>query len=464
MKQVKVFVQDKHTLILEEDANKGDSIDLTSLNTVDLSTIEKAIEDGKDQIYRKKIEEEKEILAVLHQKDLQELKLKLEILDQQHQSNLKLKELELTQKFEKEKKDLDLNIELLKERNQKDTDLLKSNLKVEYQQQIEALTYQIKELQLKQEQMLTAFKNEQESKAKEYLLETELKLNQLKEKHQKEIDEKNEQLKHKEEAYLLLQRQKALLNVKQTGEDLEAWCDNEVKSYMQNGLFNCVWKKDNLVIRDEGEAKGSKADYLFLIYATEQHNPQELLASICLDMKDENPDSINKKKNSDYYAALDKNRIKKNCKYAILVSNLESDKTNDLPILKVSEYADMYVVRPAYLMTFLNMVASLTKRFADLILADEQEKLELLNSKELLDQFNELKNTYIDKPILSLKTNIEKIKKNNDSIIMASKAIEDCCYDIINRQLEAIQEKLSRFEIKISSAYRKYDKKERNLK
>ena len=261
MKQVKVFVQDKHTLILEEDANKGDSIDLTSLNTVDLSTNKKAIEDGKDQIYRKKIEEEKEILAVLHQKELQELKLKLEILDQQHQSNLKLKELELTQKFEKEKKDLDLNIELLKERNQKDTDLLKSNLKVEYQQQIEALTYQIKELQLKQEQMLTTFKNEQESKAKEYLLETELKLNQLKEKHQKEIEEKNEQLKHKEEAYLLLQRQKALLNVKQTGEDLEAWCDNEVKSYMQNGLFNCVWKKDNLVIRDEGEAKGRQVSF-----------------------------------------------------------------------------------------------------------------------------------------------------------------------------------------------------------
>lgn len=33
------------------------------------------------------------------------------------------------------------------------------------------------------------------------------------------------------------------MNVKQTGEDLEAWCDNEVNSYMQNGLFNCTWEK-----------------------------------------------------------------------------------------------------------------------------------------------------------------------------------------------------------------------------
>ena len=52
------------------------------------------------------------------------------------------------------------------------------------------------------------------------------------------------------------------------------------------------------------------------------YNENELLASVCLDMKDENPDSKNKLKNSDHYSALDKNRNKKGCKYAVLVSTL----------------------------------------------------------------------------------------------------------------------------------------------
>ncbi|MDE5715080.1 MAG: DUF2130 domain-containing protein [Anaeroplasmataceae bacterium] len=461
MKKVKVMVQNKNTLVLEEDAVKGDFIDLTSLNTLDFSNIEKIIEEGKDQIYNKKVDEIRNSLKVLHQKDLQELQAKITLLSQQHQSELQTKEYELTSKFNQEKRQLDLNLELLKQKSITDTELLKTNLHLEYQKQIEELKHKVRELQQNQDLVLENLKNEQEVKIKELTLENQEKLNAQKEQFSKELSEKNQQLKLKEEAYNLLQRQKAVLNIKQTGEDLEAWCDNEVKSYMQNGLFNCVWKKDNIVVKEDGEIKGSKADYLFMIYANETHLPEELLASICLDMKDENPDSVNKKKNSDYYSALDKNRIKKNCKYAVLVSNLETDKANDVPILKVTEYSDMYVVRPAYLMTFLNMVTSLTKRFADLILADEQEKIELMNSKELLDKFNELKYSYLDKPIMAIKDNIEKIKKNNDVIIKASKAIEDSCYDIIHKQMEAIEEKLNRFEIKITSAYKKFDKKER---
>ena len=186
----------------------------------------------------------------------------------------------------------------------------------------------------------------------------------------------------------MLQRQKASLNVKQTGEDLEAWCNNEVLSYMQNGLFNCTWIKDNKVVKEDDEVKGSKADYIFKIFASEEHLDHELLTSICLDMKDENPDSKNKHTNDSYYKKLDENRNKKNCKYALLVSNLEMDKPNILPIFKVREYPDMYVVRPAYLMVFLNMIASLTTRFRDLILAKESEMLELKDKNDLIEEFN----------------------------------------------------------------------------
>lgn len=60
MKKVEVIVRDKNTLVLEEAAQKGDYIDLTSISNVDYSQIEAVILSGKDQIYEKKLEEYKE--------------------------------------------------------------------------------------------------------------------------------------------------------------------------------------------------------------------------------------------------------------------------------------------------------------------------------------------------------------------------------------------------------------------
>ena len=257
-------------------------------------------------------------------------------------------------------------------------------------------------------------------------------------------------LKEKEDIINNLQRAKAAMNVKQTGNDLEAWCDNEVTSYMQNGLFNCTWEQDTKNVREEDESKGSKADYIFKVYASNEHLDNELLASVCMDMKDENPDSVNKKTNSDYYKQLDKNREKKNCKYALLVSNLEMDKPNILPIFKVREYENMYVVRPAYLMTFLNMIASLTTRFSELILSKEAEELELKSKFALLEEFEEIKKTYLDKPLESLEKAIADITKNTESISKAVRNIDEQCDKINRSYINQIIEKINNYELKLN--------------
>ena len=257
-------------------------------------------------------------------------------------------------------------------------------------------------------------------------------------------------LKEKEDIINNLQRAKAAMNVKQTGNDLEAWCDNEVKSYMQNGLSNCTWEQDTKNVREEDETKGSKADYIFKVYASNEHLDDELLASVCMDMKDENPDSVNKKTNSDYYKQLDKNREKKNCKYALLVSNLEMDKPNILPIFKVREYENMYVVRPAYLMTFLNMIASLTTRFSELILSKEAEELELKSKFALLEEFEEIKKTYLDKPLESLEKAIADITKNTESISKAVRNIDEQCDKINRSYINQIVEKINKYELKLN--------------
>ena len=266
---------------------------------------------------------------------------------------------------------------------------------------------------------------------------------------QEQKDMYEQQLRDKEETISNLQRAKAALNVKQTGEYLEAWCDNEVTSCMQNGFFNCTWEKDNKVVKDEGETKGSKADYIFRIYASELHKEDEELASVCMDMKDENPDSVNKKTNADYYKQLDKNREKKKCKYALLVSNLEMDKPNALPIFKVSGYDDMYVVRPAYLMTFLNMITSLTAKFADIIM-DQENEVGLKTKFALMQEFEDIKNTYLDKPLGLLEKAIEEISKNSNNIRTAVQNIDAQCDKINESYINQIQNKIDKYEIKFN--------------
>lgn len=426
MKKIKVIVKDKTTLELLEAASAGDIIDLEELVQVDTSYIDKIIESNKDSIYNTKLAKEKEILAAQHKLEILELNNKIELLKQEFQKEkndaIYEKEVALKNKYYS----LEQEYNILRNKYSLDIENTKLGVEKSYIDEINNLKNQIK------------------LSESDFEIKKRDELDALRQKYDAIINEKEDTINK-------LQRSKAAMNVKQTGEDLESWCDNEVLSYMQNGLFNCTWEKDNLVVRESNEQKGSKADYIFKVYADEKHNEQDLLASICLDMKDENPDSVNKKKNADYYKQLEQNRIKKNCKYSVLVSNLEIDRPNDVPIFKVREYENMYVVRPAYLMVFLNMITSLTTRFSDIIQNDEKESLALKGKHQLIEDFNKIKNTYLDKPLASLETTIETIIKNSTAVKDAAKKIDDCCEKIKSDYILEIEQKITRFELKLNS-------------
>lgn len=426
MKKIKVIVKDKTTLELLESASAGDIIDLEELVQVDTSYIDKVIESNKDSIYNVKLAKEKELLEAQHKLEISKLNNKIELLKQEFQKekNDAINEKENASK----EKYYNLEQEYNKLKDRYDLEISNTKLEVEksYKDQLNDLKKEIESLKLTSE------------------IEKIKGLNALKQEYNAIINEKEDTINK-------LQRSKAAMNVKQTGEDLESWCNNEVLSYMQNGLFNCTWEKDNLVVRDSNEQKGSKADYLFKVYVDEKHDERDLLASICLDMKDENPDSVNKKKNADYYKQLEQNRIKKNCKYSVLVSNLEIDRPNDVPIFKVREYENMYVVRPAYLMVFLNMITSLTTRFSDIIQNDEKESLALKGKHQLIEDFNKIKNTYLDKPLASLETTIDTIIKNSSIVKDAAKKIDDSCEKIKNDYILEIEQKITRFELKLNN-------------
>jgi hypothetical protein len=365
MKKVKVIVKDKMLLELDEDASKGDVIDLGAVTQVDLSYVDKLIENGKDKVYQNKLLEQEKLFNAKKQIEVNQLNEEIKALKKEQETLLQLKANEITNKYLDQINELKKQLDVVKNNyeNQINNLTLANNSKIN-EMKLSNDNY-VKDLLSKATLKYTNLENEYQSFKNQYQNNLELDkkkvelsyLNQITElKNQIEKNnlaneiatakkleiQKNDYdhlIKQKEETINQLMRSKSALNVKQTGEDLESWCDNEVNAYMQNGLFNCTWEKDNKVVRNEDETKGSKADYIFKVYAENQHI--NLLSSICMDMKDENPSSVNKKTNADYYKALDMNRNKKECKYALLVSNLELDKPNVLPIFKVREYEDM---------------------------------------------------------------------------------------------------------------------------
>lgn len=447
MKKIKVIVKEKTILELAEDASKGDVIDLKELVQVDTSYIDSIIESGKDKIYENKLADVRKAILAENQIVINKLQDEIVRLNQKAGYDIKLKEQEIDSKYMTQIRNIKQQEESKYQELENKYNILLTKLESELKQkELEIETKYSNEInRLKMETVLLNTRKDVE--IQEVKSKAELNLAQALNEQKEKFKEK---LQAKEEVILNLQRQKTMMNVKQTGEDLEAWCDNEVIAYMQNGLFNCTWTKDNKVVKSEGEDKGSKADYIFKVYASEAHNENELLTSVCLDMKDENPDSKTKQTNEHYYKKLEENRIKKDCKYAVLVSNLELAKPNVLPIFKVRDYENMYVVRPGYLMIFLNMIASLSTRFSDLILSKEQEMIELKSKLDLIEEFNRIKETYLDNPLEALERQVTAILKSSESIRKASNDIDSACEKINNSYIKKIIDKIDTFEVKLN--------------
>ena len=118
----------------------------------------------------------------------------------------------------------------------------------------------------------------------------------------------------------------------------------------------------------------------------------------------------------------------------------------------------MYVVRPAYMMTFLNLITALSVRFQNLILEGMKEKIELMNQINLKEEFDKLKNTYLDKPLEIMANHLKEIRQQSDNLRKISTKIDEECDSITKNYINSIEKKLSNFEIEINKAYKKSEK------
>lgn len=472
MKELKVILLDKDTIQLDEDGKKGDVINLKTIANIDREAIDEAIRLGKDEEYNKSFKRYKEELS----KSLEE---------------------EKNNSLEKQKNEYELKLAKL----EGDLNTLKSQALLDKKEALNSLQDKVKELELKlaskeaehndnvnalkdgfkdklEKELLQATKDKDTEIVRlkgiidSYDAKSKLESNELRTELNKESDDKLGKLKEEYEEKLVLKDQeldairtelgvlketKARLNNKEVGEDLEKYCDVAMTNLMQVGFDNCEWKKDTENIKEVGEDKGTKADFIYKIFLDESKTQE--LTSVCVEAKNEQIDSKNRLKNANHYDKLEKDRAKKKCQYSLLVSNLEQENENILPIYKVpgKEYTNMYVVRPVYLTTFITMITSLTMKFKDVIVADENKKLDLIAKQDFLTEFEKVKNTYLDKPLETLNKELENIRKANQGIQEASSKINQAIDNIINRYISEINSKIDKFTSSMTKSYKKLD-------
>jgi len=237
----------------------------------------------------------------------------------------------------------------------------------------------------------------------------------LLESHKKEV----ESLEKEVEMY---KNFKAKRSVKLLGEDLEQHCYTLYNQLLLPVMPNATFEKDNMAVRNDDEEKGTKGDFIF----RDKEDGVEYI-SIMFEMKNEGNASSNRHKNADFFDKLDKDRTKKGCEFAVLVSMLEMD--NDLynnGIVSVPGYEKMYVVRPDNFIPIITLLVQTSKKalsFKKELAVAKSQSLDVTHFEEALLSFRDgfaknvanAKKKY-DEAIKGIDTTIDTLTRIKDSL------------------------------------------------
>ncbi|MGK3950950.1 DUF2130 domain-containing protein [Microbacterium sp. I2] len=253
--------------------------------------------------------------------------------------------------------------------------------------------------------------NEAKSKLELQAAEQKVKDAALKESHTKELALKDELIDRYKDM-------KAKLSVKLLGETLEQHCEIEFNRMRSLAFPNAEFGKDN------DASAGTKGDYVFRDFSDDDVE----YVSIMFEMKNESDATTTKKKNSDFFAKLDKDRNDKGCEYAVLVSMLEEDSDLYAGITDVSHlYPKMFVVRPQF---FLAIIALLRNAAQDTILVKaelEQIKKQNIDITDFESELEGFKSAFgrnyqlakgkFDTAIKEIDNAIDRLQKVKDNLL-----------------------------------------------
>ena len=206
-------------------------------------------------------------------------------------------------------------------------------------------------------------------------------------------------------------------STKMIGESLEQHCLTSFNQVRMMAFPHAYFEKDNEVV------EGTKGDFVF----REETDDGLPLLSILFEMKNEADATEKKHRNEDFIDKLDKDRKKKNCEYAVLVTMLEPDsELYNAGIVTEYRYEKMFIIRPQF---FLPLIALL--RNAAMSGIESRRELELARRQSLdVRQFDQalfdfrdkfgknyqIAQGHFDKAIGEIDETIKHLEKVKDSL------------------------------------------------
>jgi len=264
------------------------------------------------------------------------------------------------------------------------------------------------------------------------LIETqkELEIKQLEQTNLVKIRANEEIIRLKEDEILRVKDMKLKMSVKDIGEKLEQWCENQFNLVRATAFPNAYFEKDNQSVKDEEESKGTKGDYIFRDF---DPNGTEYI-SIMFEMKDK-MEGTKGQTNDSHLAKLDKDRKKKNCEYAVLVSMLEPENElyNSGPVDMSHKYEKMYVVRPQEFMLILSLIRNEARKSLDMrneLAIQRNQNVDVENFENELLAFQaafgknvETARNYYETAIKDIDATIKKLEKIKASLTTSGRQL-----------------------------------------
>lgn len=405
-KKVTVSIHDEHTLILQEDARKGDMVDLRSIHETDIdaTTISNVVNSIKKDAFQAEVQKardalEREMVLTAKLKE-QELLERVKMLEGEKEAAAKLAEANARNAAQ-----ADLA--------QRTTEIaeLRAQLAASVTKQQLAVTEAVAQLEKQRDQLASDLRGRD---AERQLLESSLK------------DKYETQLKDREDTIERLKDMKAKLSVKLIGENLEQHCQNEFNAVRASQFPYAFFDKDNEAVKSIGEEKGTKGDFIYRDY--DAPGGTEFI-SIMFEMKDEQDVSQNKRTVESHLEKLDKDRKKKKLEYAVLVTLLEAE--NDLynrGIVDMSyKYEKMYVIRPQFFVPLISLLKNANVKSLEAkrqLLALQEQNVDVTNFEENMEEFKvafgrnyELAGRKFSEAIEGIDKTIKQLEKTKQSLL-----------------------------------------------
>lgn len=234
---------------------------------------------------------------------------------------------------------------------------------------------------------------------------------QLRQEMTEKLGYKDQAIRDKEDEIDRLRNQRSRLSVKLIGETLEQHCEMEFNRVRMMAFPKAEFHKDNDVV------DGTKGDYVF----RELDDSGVEVVSIMFDMKNEDDNSTNRKRNEDHLKKLDKDRRDKGCEYAVLVSTLEPEsELYNTGIVDVSYlYPKMYVIRPQFFLPLISLLRNAGRNAVEARRELEeirQQNIDITGFEDALEDFKAKFGKNYETASKKFGTAIEEIDKTIDHL------------------------------------------------